>query len=165
MPDNAKLRYILPHTDKQDDHSPGKSLKATLEELSVGNIKIINDRDWDLTSPEAKVLKEHVSPHFRTWVHNLSKPMTISFEDATAWIQKVVEEYPDYREEILDVTSDIDEKRGCATVIMHVRIDGHEQTSVEAIREARWERDDSGKWWLHNYVGIRGVSMDAVAMP
>lgn len=160
MSDRAKPRYILPANKSPASTSPSNSLAATLEELSTTNIKMVNERDFELSSPAAKAVLEHVSPHFKTWMYNVSKPTALTFEEGLEVLRSVAKNFPKYREEILGLTTDIEEKRGCATVVVHVRISGREQTSVEAIREAKWERDEHGKWWLHSFIGIWGVSMD-----
>ncbi|USW56204.1 hypothetical protein Slin15195_G095230 [Septoria linicola] len=165
--------YIQPASDSTDtdvpNHLPSDStsdLGSRLEALSQTNVAIINARDWSLETPEAQALVPCISPDFRTWMHNLSKPMTLSFQDATDIISKIVEENPSYHEEVLAVSSDVDEKKGKAIVTMHVRVYGHgeEGSVVEAVREARWKREggvEHGKWWLYEYVGVRGISMDA----
>lgn len=66
-------------------------------------------------------------------------------------------ENPDYKVDIISISSDVEEKKGLGRVWMHLRVFGH-PTDVwrESVTVVYWRRKQ-GIWTSYKQNGVRGV--------
>ena len=68
--------------------------------------------------------------------------------------------HPDYRNECVSMTTQLDDEEGTATVWMLLRIHGHPKDIIrESVTFFYWKLC-KGKWLLHKQGGVRGVQVD-----
>ena len=67
------------------------------------------------------------------------------------------QKYPDYHAEEMNMSADVDEAHGRATVWMLLRITGHgENVQRESLTIGYWKRR-KGQWVAYKQTGLRGV--------
>ena len=116
-------------------------------------INLINQRDFNFSSKEARHLRSRISPD---WACKMNcSPFTVSFEDQIEIWEQMTLEFPDVYFELLGVDCKINEKQRTADVIMRTAMMRGGIKLLTAC-ELKWKWS-SGRWmwWYHS--GMRGV--------
>lgn len=125
-----------------------------IEDLCARAANVISTRNWD-----DQILLDHFAPDFEAFVEHSDTPVVRGAKDWMKVYAKLAADNPDYRNEVVSMISDVDEKAGTATVWMLMRIFGHPKdmvresvTIIHAVRR-------NGKWLVLKQRGIRGIQM------
>ena len=101
-------------------------------------------------------VKDNMSPVFRGKHGAVAKAE--NREDHQANLTKHLQKQPDFRVEILNKSSEVDESRGRGTVFLWYEIMGLEHgLEREAVAVLSWERKQ-GNWMIMKHSGMRGPS-------
>lgn len=136
---------------------PRKGPQQTTEEHLIERIKLviegINARDTSRLDPEL------VSPNFVDTSERKNGTEKQSAQMAVRYMKQHVEAYPTYRVELLGVTTEIDEKKGTATVYAQISThDAAEGVELESMSIAEFRRNKDNRWILTKHYGMRGVA-------
>lgn len=145
-------------SDQQDYPTPSSDTDETtstkLERLSRCVPESINARDFAFASKDGQELLAHTAPDFMCHLDSQSQPITLQ-EQVKAWSDRA-ETHPDFRFELQDVTSDVNERSGRASVFMSLIWTGISDVNLHAICEMKWRR--KGNWWeLYWVYGMRSM--------
>ena len=133
------------------------SVPAELERLSAVIPLVVNRRDFDFESNEAKELHSHVSPEFAAQIDTLPQQgRTVSWADQVSAWRKRAEDNPDAHFALTSISSVVNEKKGVAQVYMDMEVSGIGDVKLHAMNELRWKRVD-GIWLWYYVVGMRGT--------
>ncbi|USW54291.1 Putative NTF2-like domain superfamily protein [Septoria linicola] len=133
-----------------------KTIKATIERLSVLEIELMNVRDFDHATPAGREMLSHISTGFRAHHDNVATPMNL--DDFMAHWRGMYAEMPDIHLEVTKVSSHVDDERVHATVHLDTVMRGMgPDVAVGAMGELQWKlRKTDAKWMLMSYLGLRG---------
>lgn len=139
-----------------------KSITGTeLERLYLQSIAAANLRDWShLSSPPGQEFLNHVSDDFQFRPERLTQPM--SWAEAVDFWETNFAHFPNLYINVTDVSSNVDQVEGKATV--HVQSEtiggvvGGEETKYVYFGETRWRfSKQMEKWLCFEMSGIRGT--------
>ncbi|KAK4498821.1 hypothetical protein PRZ48_009331 [Zasmidium cellare] len=142
-PDNSNTNVSTPATtisttSNQPQQKPKSFIASELERLSLPGITACNNRDFDFLSPEASEAKAHVAPDFEAIWDGYPRPLT--FEENILGTKKLMEDDPNYRLEVVGVSSEVDEERGVGSVWMEILVRWTE-VEMRGFSELLWRRD------------------------
>ena len=138
---------------------PSVAVKKTpttvhVEQLSKRVAECINARNW------SDPVFEHFAPSFEAFVEHSEIPTVRSAKEYFEAYSAIVAGNPEYGNELLSISSVVNEKAGTATVWLLLRIFGHPQGMIkESVTIAHLARRN-GKWFFTRQFGIRGIQMD-----
>ncbi|KAK5173904.1 uncharacterized protein LTR77_002585 [Saxophila tyrrhenica] len=136
-----------------DSTAPPKGATGEyLEDLSKQILEVtLNQRD-----NMHPLVVQHMSPAFRGKHDAL--PKTNTRDDHQQNLKKHLETQPNFRVEILNHSSDVDDSRGRGTVFLWYKISGLEGgLGREAVAVLSWERKQNN-WMIIKHSGMRGPS-------
>lgn len=146
------------HYHPQDYPTPAsdsdESTASKLERLSRCVADSINARDFAFTSKDGQELLAHTAADFMCHLDSQAQPITLQ-EQVAAW-QKRTEQFPDFRFELQEISSDVNERSGQASVFMSLIWTGLSDVNLHAITELKWRK--MGNWWeLYWVYGMRSM--------
>lgn len=131
-----------------------ESTSTRLERLSRCVPEVINARDWAFTSNDAQELLANVSADFMCRLDPHPQPLTLG-EQVKAWADRS-RETPEFWIELQDVTSNVDQGTGEASVYLDMIFKGVGKFNLHTIAEMKWRR--RGNWWKLYWVhALRGM--------
>jgi hypothetical protein len=133
--------------------STARAIGKELERLHILSAKATNSGDWELTT--AQEFLDHLDPAFQFWPEDSGTPQ--SWEGAIKGWQNILKDFPGYRYNVENISSDVDEHKGIAWVHIDASVDGTGGVKHSWRTEARWRRDLNGKWVLRELMGLRGA--------
>lgn len=138
--------------------SQNRQIGSELERLYLQSIKAANLQDWAHKSPQGQEFLDHISDDF---VFRSEQMPPLGWADAVHYWETYFARLPKFHINVQEVSSDVDEKGGNATV--HVQSEaiggvlGGEETKYVYFAETCW-RFDRGlrKWLCFEMSGVRG---------
>ena len=143
-----------PESSSSDDPPPTKkeSTGDYLESLSES----ILDINLNMKDTQHPLIIKHMSPAFRGKHDALPKVNTR--DDHQSNLKKHLDSQPNFRVNILNHSSEVDDSRGRATVYLWYEIKGLAHgLEREAVAVLSWERRQ-GVWMIMKHQGMRGPS-------
>ena len=130
-----------------------------LKRISAQWPVVVTTRDWTYSnSPQSAELRSCIAPDFQATldgypgIHNLDRLHELFKQD--------VSEYPEAYLYAREVTAYVDEQKGLATVYLDMDMVLWKDVTTKAMTELTWKRGKSGKWMIHGFLGMRGMTAD-----
>ena len=155
MDQDSSFRILISEpTLSFDDKVPYKSpIAAHLEDVADRIVKHIANKDF--SNPD---FEEYLAPDYHAYLPHSQQPYSRSLKDLLDNYQVHATTFPEYHIEALNLSADVNEKNGTATVWMLLRVTGA-PTSVqrESVTVVYFRRKRGGKWVAFKQTGIRGI--------
>ena len=90
-----------------------------LEELGSAMCWCVSTQDWDHWA------FGHITNDFEAYIEHSDKPFARTSEEYKEAYNAIARKYPGYRNELIDIDADVDEKAGLATLWILLRIHHH----------------------------------------
>jgi hypothetical protein len=156
-PPKTSLEILNPPRSSTKRKPENNPTAAHLESLSTLLIQLAAEQDF--THP---VWSTHLHPKFTgEFSYALETPDQIPFRDFAGFVayhRAIREKYPDYYFEVVNVSADVHERNGTASVYILLRVTGYPSRSIEraSILVLRW-RHCEDSWRCYREGVIRGV--------
>ena len=144
--------------DPEPSFTPKSHLKtpteAHLEELGTRFVEMCNTRDWD--NP---FWGNHMIDGFTTRTHAVQH--TSSREEYIERFKVFTKMNPDNRWDIINMSAEVDEEAGRATVWMMLKAGGQPNSiQGERVNATYFRRTKKGVWMAYSGTQIPGISVD-----
>ncbi|EME40350.1 hypothetical protein DOTSEDRAFT_82939 [Dothistroma septosporum NZE10] len=139
----------------------GRSLKTAsrLEKLSTTAVEAINNRSFN-EAKESPLFASGFSAKF----DDLEE--TASLSEHADYLRSVAEAHPEYSVRVVNVSSNVDEAGGAATVYILMSVSGRPRSiRRQAMSVVRWIRQDNGVWLIASASIMRGMTASDVPGP
>ena len=135
------LQLLSPSPSTPSESDEKSATAQYLEEVAVCFARCLATHDW------AHPIFEHLTEDFQAFVEHSETPFIRSAKEYIEVYKEIAAKNPNYRNEVLSVSADVDEEEGEAPVWLLMRIFGHpdEETVRESVTVAYFSRRD-GKW-------------------
>lgn len=141
------------------NHLTYPQLNQELERISIAGIYCLNARDFSLSTPSGLEVRKYFAPNFRVVLDHLSStPLT--WEEACTFLSTFFAENPEAQYAVRNVSSDVDAKKGVATVWFELVMEG----KGDGVRESGmgtcvWRKGlGEGEGWVWGrYWNMRGM--------
>ena len=154
MADDEEIRVnpfvpIAPATEKRHHLSTEEYLKRNSEAICN---ETLNKRNFESASLD--LLAPNVIAMHETYAVCEGRDALIEN------LKQTLQAIPNYHADILNTTVVVDERKGCATVYLHLFLNGMpDGIRRESVNVLSWERNDS-QWLLTRHAGMRGPPAD-----
>lgn len=150
----SSLHILMPDppVPNQPRRSGRARTRAHLEGLTARLVDHVAKHEWDHEDFELLV-----APDYAAYLEYAEHPISRSLEEYLQNYREFAAANPDYAIDIISISADVNEKKGLASVWMHLRVFGH-PTAVwrESVTVVYWKRK-LGKWTCYKQNGVRGV--------
>lgn len=133
-------------------------LRPRLERLTAAIIRCVSARDFDFSSE--KELNDCISPNFEAFFRNTPTTPT-NWDDAVKALKKqLVNDYPNSRFVLRDISSTISHKLGFATMYVNTSVEGEGSAgvTVDSLDVFMWRRNKEGKWQWEKYWDVSKIA-------
>lgn len=135
------------------------STASQLERLARSATQVVNGGDFDHETPAGREFASYVSDDFQAVLDNYS-PEPLSWRGLCATWKLMARLDPSVFFDIRQISSDVDDVRGKATVYVEIAatgVTGSKDVKFLTMSVLSWRRDEKGRWWYHRYQGMLGT--------